>query len=440
MTHDKTRVCIVTPIALSSNPRVVKEADALAANGFSVVVVYFEGPHAKWRDADRSLLADKRWEARAVRYDSEEGNRISKLLMEASHRAARMLPSAIWPLTKGAEYAESAIYRALTSVACRQSADLFIGHYPIGLAAASAAANDWGAALGYDAEDFHTGEEYSAAQTDRVRFLEQRYIPRCDYITAASDGIADALSAVYGIPRPTPVNNVFPLDERTGIDGLRQDRHSEELSLYWYSQTIGLDRGIQDAIIASGRLGGPVQIHLRGHCATDIRESLMRLAHQCGVATQVHLHEQVHPFELLSRAAEHDVGLALEQGTTLNRAICATNKMFFYMLAGLAIAATDVPGQRVVLSTLGEGAALYRPGNYEELSIILERWRTDPGLLTRAREASLDGARVHWNWERESARLVGVISEVIARRTVVRTAKNSGRPPSIAAAAVAPPQ
>src|SRR2546422_9615422 len=64
------------------------------------------------------------------------------------------------------------------------------------------------------------------------------------------------------------------------------------------------------------------------------------------------------PDSLVRLAAEYDVGLALEVPISENRIICmndlCTNKVFTYLMAGLAVAA----------STLGEGATLYEGAGF----------------------------------------------------------------------------
>src|SRR2546429_488447 len=98
------------------------------------------------------------------------------------------------------------------------------------------------------------------------------------------------------------------LPTRTYTSGTTQ---AGSLPLYWYSQTVGLDRGIQDAIRAAGLLQGKIQLHVRGTIALSVRCELESVARESGVAGQIHFHPQVAPRDLLSRAAEHDVGLAL---------------------------------------------------------------------------------------------------------------------------------
>jgi glycosyltransferase involved in cell wall biosynthesis len=95
------------------------------------------------------------------------------------------------------------------------------------------------------------------------------------------------------------------------------------------------------------------------------------------------------------------VGLALEQPVSQNRLRTVTNKLFFYMLAGLAVAATDTPGQRGVMETLPQAGFTYRPGDHAALARGLQRYLDEPEALARAREAALEAARSRYCWERE---------------------------------------
>lgn len=404
-TPEVATVCIVTPAHLASNPRVVKEADALAEAGLRTHVVFAQTASRTLREYDERLLRERAWSHTAVPLATRQDRPIRWLAEVVFQRISQRMPSRLWTVDGIAQRAESRIYRALAKAAAAIKADLYIGHYVGGLAAAAFAAERNESKLGFDAEDFHTGEGGSAAQSARIDFLQRRYLPRCSYLSAASAGIGEALVATYGIPSPHTIHNTFPWVDRESTDGTIRDRRGPALSLYWYSQVIGLDRGIQDAMKAMSIVDAPTQLHLRGAIDDKTKRALESLARDCGISERVHFHPPVSPDELLSRAMEHDVGLALEQGTTLNRAICVTNKLFHFMLAGLAIAATSVPGQeRIVRQTPGVGA-LYHPGDAAGLAQILERWAKSQEQLRLAKLASLDAARQCWNWENESARL-----------------------------------
>lgn len=411
-------VCIVTPGYLSSTPRVVKEADALVQAGYRVRVIFSQGGLGYLREYDAALLREKPWRWTAVRWaqgEREERKRYWRATIR--YHLMRRLPARLWPIAHIAECGEGRLYPELARTAAAEPAHLFIGHYPTGLAAAAEAAAIWHARLAYDAEDLHTDElplEYAGSpEVQRVAFIERKYLPHCAYVTAASPGIAAELERRYDIPRPVTIYNVFPLADRAHLDGQIKDRQGPTLSLYWFSQTIGLDRGISDALRAVGRLGGSVQIHLRGSISDRVKAELVALARECGVAERLYFHPQVSPLELLSRTAEHDVGLALEPGQSTNNAITASNKLFLYFTAGLAVAATDVPGQRGVLGRCPQVGCLYPPGDYHALAAQLEEWRCNPTILAANKTASLAATHAAWNWECESQKIVRCVTSVL---------------------------
>ena len=249
---DRNRVCIVTPGYLGSTPRVVKEADALAGAGMDVRVVTGQGPIERLRSADEGVARGRSWRWRPVRWPGSDVGRGTWF----SHQLARRLPSSLLGVPGVAERAERRITVALGRAASEEAADLFIGHYPAGLAAAARAAARHGVRYAYDAEDLHTGEHPDTPDgrraTRRTRILEARYLPDCAHVTSASDGIGVELAARYGISTPETVHNVFPLADRDDLDGETRDRRGDAFSLYWYSQTLGLDRGLQQAIRAAG--------------------------------------------------------------------------------------------------------------------------------------------------------------------------------------------
>lgn len=406
----KPSVCIVAPYYIASLPRVVKEADALHKAGFSVHVVHAAGGLHETRRHGNELLDERKWSDSVVRWAPDRsGERSTYWKSTIYQRIARWLPRSAWSHVPVPQLRERRIYLETARLAAQEPADLYIGHYPAGLAAAAYAAKQYGAKLGYDAEDYHVGQQPdNTERIERIDFIERRCLSRCSHVTAASDGIADALSDRYSIDRPVVIYNMFPWSDRDSIDGKVKDRKGDALSLYWYSQRVGLKRGLEDAIRAIGLLEFPTQLHIRGTLTSEVRATLLRMAEKSGVSNNLYFHDKVPPNELLSRAVEHDIGLALEQGHTPNRALCMTNKLFFYPLAELAVAATDVPGQRTLLEGLDAFSGMYSPGDHQALMSVIKRW-TNESQLERAKEAALKVACTQWNWETESQKFVEAV-------------------------------
>ena len=406
------RICIVTSAPICCNPRVVKEADALSAAGFNVRVVASQ--HVSWAvDWDEQMMRSRAWKLDAVRWDgSNPASKWVRLKSGARQQALQVLAK-LTTRAGIAERAYSRLYSELLQKAVSEPADFFIAHNPPALPAAAAAARRFGVKFAFDSEDLHTGEfneaDRSSSVVELLTKIESTYLPQCAYVSTPSAQIAKALNARYGIAMPTTLPNVFCWSERDQLDGQVKDRRGDSLSLYWYSQIIGLDRGLQDVIRAAGLMSSPVQIHFRGDASDAVKNALLRLAAECGVRDRIYFHAPVPPAELLSRAAEHDVGLALEQPVNQNRNLTVTNKLFFYMLAGLSIAATSTEGQNAVMETCSGAGFRYTPGDSESLGRELQRLIDSPALLEDRKKASLKAAREEWNWESTGNELIKLV-------------------------------
>lgn len=412
------KICIVTPGYISSTPRVVKEADALWKAGFKVKVVFSQGNLERIREYDEKLLKEKPWDWATVGWSPFRKEEIWLYRKTGlRHYLFRSLPSIFSSFGKLAEFGEGRIYQELAHLAAQEKADIYIGHYPTGLAAAAYAASRWGSRLGYDIEDLHTGEQpltkTGIRHTKRIGIIEKRYLKDCSHITAVSELIADEIVNRYHIPRPVVIHNTFSWADRNKLDGQIKDRNGSSLSLYWYSQVIGEGRGIEDVIKAASLLKEKVQIHLRGNISLEIKHKFQALACDFGVEEQLYFHLPVPPTELLSRAVEHDVGLALEQPVSVNKLLTVSNKLFFYLLAGLAIAATDVPGQKYVLSTCANAGFVYAPGDHQSLASELNKLLADPNHLQLCKQAAIAAASEQWNWEMESQKVVNNLERIL---------------------------
>jgi glycosyltransferase involved in cell wall biosynthesis len=414
---DPKRICIVSSSSLSSGPRVEKEAQALSEAGYAVhAIVCHSLPWMTDWDARLASSAGIDYEAIPLHRRSLLA-RAKRGTAAMVHRTAGLLSDVVGTPRVLAELASSDRLGALLARGLRRRADLYIGHNLAALPVAAILAKLNRAQLAFDAEDDHVGElpDDSPPRMRRpIEAVQARYLPQCAYVSAPSEGISRVLAASYGIPPPLVVHNVFPWALRASLDGQRRDRLGAPISLHWYSQTVGLDRGLQDAIRAAGALRGNFELHIRGHADSAVRAVLLDLARAVGIAERMHFHPQVHPGELLSRCAEHDVGLALEQPVRRNKLETASNKIFFYLLAGVAVAASDTPGQTGVMRALPDAGFSYPPGDHAALALGLQRWIDDPAALQRAKAAALEAARTRWCWEVEREAWLARVRQVLS--------------------------
>lgn len=417
------KICIVTNAPICCNPRVVKEADAFATAGFHVSVVAAQ--HASWVvEWDLKLSQGKKWEFHAFRYDRSNFKTTYRWLKSLLRQKAFLkMAETITFEGSVAELAYGRLHTELLKLACKQRADLYIGHNPQALGVVCKTAEKTRALAAYDFEDYYLGqfteEQHKSLSFRLLSYLEAKYLPRLVYTTASSLGIAHAIEEQSRILKPVEIYNVFPWLDRLSLDGLIKDRQGPELSIYWFSQIISLDRGLLDVIRASAFLSKPVQIHLRGHISSAVKNEILSLMGQSLLKHKLFFHEPVEPHELLSRAVEHDVGLSSELNYLANRDLCVTNKLFIYLLAGIAVAATNTKGQRTVLNTCSDSGFLYPIGDYKSLAKLLQTYIDFPDILKKSKEAALRAAKDRWNWEMESQRLISLVQSISSRPPIL---------------------
>jgi glycosyltransferase involved in cell wall biosynthesis len=304
----------------------------------------------------------------------------------------------------------------LITAANADRADLYIAHNLGALPAAVIAAKHHGALAGFDAEDFHAGESTLATTGDDDQLftirVEKRFINQCDYVSASSPEISNLYASHYGIQTPLTLLNVFPLHQQPAH---REERCSSSLRLYWFSQTIGANRGLDDVVQAMGRISDQnVELHLRGSWQAGYQEFLYKLASSNGVRKSVIIaHEPGLPDEMPRLAAQFDVGLSPEQLLPTNRNYCLPNKLFTYLLAGNAIVATETVAQSRLLDSIGAAARVYPPGDIDALSKILRDWHENRELLEKARRSSWRAGREKYNWDNEKIKFLNEIDSVL---------------------------
>ncbi len=391
------RVTIVTAGHLATCPRMVKAADTLHEAGCEVRVI--STSQTRWAaQADRRLHARRGWRWHCIAYDRTHA-RVRWIQTgvrgRVAHGIARIPGCSQWlPL---AARAFARVHAELVGAILDEPQDFIYGGTSGALAAVAEASRRSATPCAVDFEDFHCGEQSTGiGKTIRDRLAEAIMadaLRQAAFVTVGSAAIGRACEQRFGVT-PIAINNVFPLPSQQP-DAPR----TGPLRLYWFSQTIGPGRGLEDVVHAVGAARIPAELHLRGVATGQYAADLEALCRRVSPRLRVVHHEPVDPDDMVSASRVFDVGLAVEPGHTLNNALSLSNKALTYPLAGLAIALTDTPGQRVLAEDLGSDAITYTPGRVADLAAGLRRWHDDRSTLQDARAASWRAACGRWRWD-----------------------------------------
>jgi glycosyltransferase involved in cell wall biosynthesis len=404
-------IAIVTGAPLCRNPRVVKEAEGLCAAGYEVTVL---GPSftEALAEEDRALTSNASW-----RHLITADLRTSGPQRVTVQFVRRLGSEAVkWIGTQVPDALGYGVRRALEQ-ARQIGADLYVGHQEVGLWVTDQLARE-GRRVGADLEDWYSEDLLPEARAHRpirlLRQLEANAVKRSGHVTTTSTAMAKALAQEYGGPQPAVVYNAFPWSDRSLLDGRMEDRITRTLpSLHWVSQTIGPGRGLEALFEALRVVPVPTEVHLRGACSPDEEARLRRLFPEAQ-GHRLFFHALVPHEKLLSRIAEHDIGLALEAAEPPSRYYTVTNKILHYLLGGLAVIATDTAGQREVASAAPQAVRLCRNGDASSLAAAINELLASPEALGQAKLAALNAARTRFCWEQQVPVLLASVEQALA--------------------------
>ena len=399
---------LITAGQPSVNPRIVKEANALHAAGFGVTVLYCY--FIDWATrSDEILLKGVKWEYKMVG-GSPFHNKTLYLFTKLRFKMARVLNRYLGNNFLIAERSQARCYDELLKAARSIKADWYIGHNLGALSVCINAAKFHKAKTGFDFEDYHREENDNSPRYEkkRIEFLENKYVPFLDHISAASPMIAKRVAVNFPPQNNKIITllNCFPLSQQPAFREKAENDHS--LKLFWFSQTIGTDRGLEILIDALVELNDPsIHLTLAGNCNNDFKSYLDKYAKD--IRHQVHLTGTVPPVELLSLAASFDVGLALELTDPENRNICLTNKIFTYLLAGNAIILSATSMQSAFNERYKFGESF--PVNDVEGLVQAIKFYQNREKLDQQRSYNYSLAKRELNWENESEKLVSLFNQ-----------------------------
>lgn len=398
-------VCLVTSGNISSNPRVVKEARALTAAGYTVRIVAadiipFLSPY------DEELIASLNCKVARVIWHRP---RLVRILRSTKRLAARLVARAFRaniPLAISVR-AYHALTPALAKKASRYCADLYIAHNLAALPAAAAAADRNRSKFGFDAEDYHSGElpdnKENRLELRIRRSIEAALLNKCAHLTSASPGISEAYAQQYHV-RMLPVLNVFPKSDAP-LHPVESSSERRDLpSLYWFSQTVGPNRGLEEIIAIIALLNVRVRLVLRGHPSSGYPNRLHALAYEVGgeeLAKRVDFLPVEAPTEMARLAAGHDLGLAIEPGRSRNNEIALSNKAFTYLLAGLPVLLSNTPAQRALGEQLVGAAFVINLEDPPGAAHLIDTYLSNVALQRSARAKAWCLGQRRFNWDLE---------------------------------------
>jgi glycosyltransferase involved in cell wall biosynthesis len=367
-----TRLLLLTPSELTRDPRARRAALAARARGLSPVGLSGQVSGSDPIELDGIPVARLRRErvAPGLRAAGLGGMKRERALVREARGVYRLLRLA--RMTAG-------LYRT----------GRILGRFDVvhandldTLPAAWLLARASGARLVYDAHELYTDQEPDPPRLHRAvaRTVEGTLARQADAVLTVSEPIAEELQRRLRLPAtPTAVLNAPERDET------EPPPRDEGPLRAIYQGAMGPGRPLDDLLVAAAQ-APEVRFTLRvaGADPEALREAAAHLPN-------VEIAEPVPPDRLVEALRGYDVGLIINRPVTRNDELVFPNKLFEYLMAGLAVAVPRLPGMTPLVEGERVGVT-YEPGRPELLGVALAALdpETARGLQTRARALALD--------------------------------------------------
>ncbi len=395
-------VVIATSAQPSANPRAVREAISLQQAGYVVYFLYC--PISLWADAmDAQLFQDHP----AIHWIC-----VGKRLPAGRYKAVRVrrkLFELVYSFLKTpavALFSNSLYAQELKKFCLTIPADHYRGHNLGALPAIVAAAKKYKAQYSFDAEDFHRGESNDKEQAAKIKIIEDHYYRSAKSLSVASPLALQQYRLLYPQLNVILLNNVFSKKYISNI----QEPVRASLKLFWFSQTIGPNRGLE--LLGSALHGftdADFSVYILGNISEQYKSTLKSVFPE---TLQPHILQPIAQTELFNLAATMHIGLASEPGFSENNEIALSNKLFTYLSSGLMILASNTKGQADFIDCYPGVGLLYNKASAKSLHQTLKELLQNPLLVSKFGNAAKKLALEELNWEQNEKTLLQIVEDI----------------------------
>src|SRR3972149_446351 len=233
-----------------------------------------------------------------------------------------------------------------------------------------------------------------------LRQVEKRLIKRANVVATVNEFIARELRSRYSLHRPVQVVYNYPNLPATKT----QMRTPHTMKRVLYQGRYSPERGLENLVRSSEFLLPDVELAFRGY--GEIEKELRALA---SGRPAVRLEQPGRMEHLVEAAQDADVGVVSYMPTNLCNYLASPNKLFEYIHAGLAIAASDMPFLRKVVLEDHIGL-LFDPRDSRDIARVLNLV-TRPDALEQFKK-NIASAAKKYSWETQSPKLVRLYREL----------------------------
>ena len=386
------RLTILSLSTIHQDGRVLRQIDFAARAGYDVTVV-------GWGHLDRNDRPNVTMRP------------VKKVMLPPASRimqAARMLGGRITSRAFEQWYwAKPDHHQALQAVIAARS-DLIHVNEAIGLPIAIEAAQRTGAKVLFDAHEYATEHRSDSLAWRLVarpfyEYIIRVYAARADAMITVSEPIARRYEEVFGIPQVEVIHNAPAYRSYTFRP--TQPQHIKLIHHGAAASERRLELMIQALAQTSPRFTMDFMLlPVTPGYVESLQKEALRLA-----PDRITFISPVPPHAISGVIHNYDVGVFLLEPSTFNHAMALPNKLFEYIMAGLAVTISPTPAMKELVERYGLGVAA---ADYSPESLARAIDSLTPEMIDAMKRHSLEAAK-ELNAEHEMAKVLDIYHRIL---------------------------
>lgn len=255
------------------------------------------------------------------------------------------------------------------------------------------------APLLYDAHELFSSQFSGASRQFRAILfgLEHWLIRYAHRVVTVNQSLAETLATWHGVPLPVVVMNCpFAVARGSvGADGVGDSGGRVRRVIYQGIYVLG--RGLEQLILSAVWYES-AELYLRGY--GELEPALRALVQQNRLESRVRFLPPADPHQLVEQLAGFDIGVVPYRATSLNNCLCLPNKVFEYLQAGLAVAASALPELERLVKETATGE-VFDPEQPRDIARAINALTRDPDRLAACQARAHVAGRDRYTWEEQ---------------------------------------
>lgn len=267
-----------------------------------------------------------------------------------------------------------------------------------------------GAKLLYDAHEFWLDMGVKAPKLFISAFkLSEKYLLRkIDAYVTVNQPILEKTESFYNHKFQVPAEVVYNCPNYEKVVFKKPDPRKIKIL---YQGRYALNRGLEQLTESARYLPKQAEISFRAIKDPEIENKLIEIVKLYGLGKQIKFLDAAPMTEMVKAAKFADIGVIPYVPVHIDNQLASPNKLFEYMMAGLALACSDLPVLRYFVKKYKNGV-LFNPRDPKSIAKALNYLISHPEELIQMKENSLEAAKV-MNWGKEQEKLVKIYEKIL---------------------------